>query len=492
MPLSFTRGSSAGQIFLQCEEAFRLIDKNGDGVLSRIEVIQACRNDGEVARLLRLPQQIKQEDGSRDRFEEIFQMMDIDDSKEVDLQEFQTFWIQHVLPHLWAEVTATPAFLRDDHEEAAPASEEPVKEAADSDDAVEEKKEEHHLKGASDDLRLSLSPRDKDAEALAPSCSSVEKAKPRKISIPNIPTGGGPISPRPSCRSAQDAAAAAAAASEYNTAFRSSHQRSAEAMAEEMPAPPRAQQRRQWVEGVANAAGAAAGAAAAGVAAAVMHATLSGIEGGGAEAWAAVAIAAATSAAVATTTIGMPTGGAGGGYASHAASLAAAAAASGSAAADVAAAETAASAAAVASAAAFPTGGYYEPPAGAPPPSSSKDGSFSRRPSCEGGGGATHFSRRPSKTAAGVLDSLDGLALRARAFRRAAEELAAEGVQLPAGVAAAMPTSPRKANAAATAKGYSYMRRPAATRRERVVVGRQAPLGVLRSEPRCSSGVFIQ
>ena len=93
----FRRGSQAGSVYMDCEEAFKLIDKNGDGVLSRIEVIQACRTDARVAKLLRLPQRIHQEDGSRDRFEEIFQMMDEDDSKEVDLQEFQKFWVTHVL-----------------------------------------------------------------------------------------------------------------------------------------------------------------------------------------------------------------------------------------------------------------------------------------------------------------------------------------------------------------------------------------------------------
>ena len=114
----FRRGSQAGSVYMDCEEAFKLIDKNGDGVLSRIEVIQACRTDARVAKLLRLPQRIHQEDGSRDRFEEIFQMMDEDDSKEVDLQEFQKFWVTHVLPHLWVEVTATPDPMSDNADAA--------------------------------------------------------------------------------------------------------------------------------------------------------------------------------------------------------------------------------------------------------------------------------------------------------------------------------------------------------------------------------------
>ena len=53
-------------------------------------------------------------------------MMDTDDSKEVDLEEFQQFWLTHVLPHLWAEVMSTPDFLRDDYDDESPANEPPA------------------------------------------------------------------------------------------------------------------------------------------------------------------------------------------------------------------------------------------------------------------------------------------------------------------------------------------------------------------------------
>jgi hypothetical protein len=46
--------------------AFSLIDANGDGVLSRAEVIKACRASERVLTLLGLPKTIRQEDGSRD------------------------------------------------------------------------------------------------------------------------------------------------------------------------------------------------------------------------------------------------------------------------------------------------------------------------------------------------------------------------------------------------------------------------------------------
>ena len=73
-------------------EAFRLMDTNGNGRLGRAEVIKAVRRDPAVRALLGLPATIRQEDGSRDRFERVFQAMDRDDSKEVDFEEFSRFF----------------------------------------------------------------------------------------------------------------------------------------------------------------------------------------------------------------------------------------------------------------------------------------------------------------------------------------------------------------------------------------------------------------
>jgi len=69
-------------------EAFARIDTNGDGLLSRAEIIKACRVDPEVCGLLGLPQWIRQEDGSRDIFETVFQGLDADSSRYIDLAEF--------------------------------------------------------------------------------------------------------------------------------------------------------------------------------------------------------------------------------------------------------------------------------------------------------------------------------------------------------------------------------------------------------------------
>ena len=79
-------------------EAFAWIDRNGDGTISRIELIQACRRDERVRALLGLPQTIRQEDGTRDAFERAFQHLDADDSKGVTLDEFL-----ELAPHFIAE-----------------------------------------------------------------------------------------------------------------------------------------------------------------------------------------------------------------------------------------------------------------------------------------------------------------------------------------------------------------------------------------------------
>ena len=77
---------------LNVQEAFERIDTNGDGVLSRAELIRACRVDERVRQLLGLPRAIRQEDGTRDAFEAVFQGLDADGSKTISLDEFVHFF----------------------------------------------------------------------------------------------------------------------------------------------------------------------------------------------------------------------------------------------------------------------------------------------------------------------------------------------------------------------------------------------------------------
>jgi hypothetical protein len=70
------------------EEAFALIDKDSSGELSRAEVIKALRMHEEVRAVLGLGAVVRQEDGTRDAFEAIFQRIDTNADKKISLDEF--------------------------------------------------------------------------------------------------------------------------------------------------------------------------------------------------------------------------------------------------------------------------------------------------------------------------------------------------------------------------------------------------------------------
>ena len=78
------------QAFL--EELFSRVDRNGDGSISRAELIKTARADAQVRELLQLPEHIREE--QRAALEEVFQGMDVDDSRGVDLAEFVAFMRQ--------------------------------------------------------------------------------------------------------------------------------------------------------------------------------------------------------------------------------------------------------------------------------------------------------------------------------------------------------------------------------------------------------------
>lgn len=58
----------------EAAKVFAKIDVNGDGKLSRIEVIKAVRNDASVRVVLGLPETIREGD-ARAAFESVFQMV---------------------------------------------------------------------------------------------------------------------------------------------------------------------------------------------------------------------------------------------------------------------------------------------------------------------------------------------------------------------------------------------------------------------------------
>lgn len=74
-------------------EVFARLDRNGDGEVSRAEVIKSARSDADMAALLGLPPRIRQEDGTRAMFEQVFQRLDTDSSKSIEWGEFVDYFI---------------------------------------------------------------------------------------------------------------------------------------------------------------------------------------------------------------------------------------------------------------------------------------------------------------------------------------------------------------------------------------------------------------
>jgi len=93
---------------------FRRADRNGDGNLTRAELILRLRKDDELRNLLKLPKNIS--DAERDAFEAVFQGMDVDDSRGVTEEEFVAFLstvVLHGAPAGTTSSTGTAAALAD-------------------------------------------------------------------------------------------------------------------------------------------------------------------------------------------------------------------------------------------------------------------------------------------------------------------------------------------------------------------------------------------
>jgi len=73
------------------EYLFREADRNADGTISQLELIKSLRSHPDLAKRLKLPSKIRQEDGSRDDFVECFHAMDTNESGAICLDEFLQF-----------------------------------------------------------------------------------------------------------------------------------------------------------------------------------------------------------------------------------------------------------------------------------------------------------------------------------------------------------------------------------------------------------------
>lgn len=90
LTLTFTSGVQGTLCFSQsyAQDLFDEIDSNHDGLLSQVELIKALRKHPELAKALDLPQSIRQEDGSRDKFTVVFHSLATRDDKNISKREW--------------------------------------------------------------------------------------------------------------------------------------------------------------------------------------------------------------------------------------------------------------------------------------------------------------------------------------------------------------------------------------------------------------------
>jgi hypothetical protein len=84
------------QAVCQFEAFFKLADKNGDGKLSRAEIVKCCKSDPSFAQFVGLPPTIG--DAQRSALETFFQAADADGDKRISPDEFATHFTDRVPP----------------------------------------------------------------------------------------------------------------------------------------------------------------------------------------------------------------------------------------------------------------------------------------------------------------------------------------------------------------------------------------------------------
>jgi len=75
----------------QLRAVFDSVDTQQNGMVNKRELIKAIRRDAKMAEFFGLPMEIRQEDGSRDEMEKLFQAMDSDADREITWDEFVNF-----------------------------------------------------------------------------------------------------------------------------------------------------------------------------------------------------------------------------------------------------------------------------------------------------------------------------------------------------------------------------------------------------------------
>jgi len=78
-------------------DIFDRCDLNKDGLVNKREFIKSCRQDEEIAKFFEVPTDIRQEGGSRDRLEEVFQAIDQDGDREIRWAELLAYYKHRVV-----------------------------------------------------------------------------------------------------------------------------------------------------------------------------------------------------------------------------------------------------------------------------------------------------------------------------------------------------------------------------------------------------------
>jgi len=99
-----TPGAEKGLDHKKLRAVFDSCDVQKNGMVNKRELIKAIRSDEKMADFFGLPKEIRQEDGSRDQMEALFQAMDSDSDREITWEEFLAFQASvHLRKASWAE-----------------------------------------------------------------------------------------------------------------------------------------------------------------------------------------------------------------------------------------------------------------------------------------------------------------------------------------------------------------------------------------------------
>ena len=74
-------------------EVFTRLDRGKDGTINVREFIITIRKDSDVAAFFGLEGAIHQEDGTREKIEQIFQSINVDQTREIKWEEFKKFFV---------------------------------------------------------------------------------------------------------------------------------------------------------------------------------------------------------------------------------------------------------------------------------------------------------------------------------------------------------------------------------------------------------------